>query len=285
VGHKLWTIVQLFYRSLLVFRDQYESYETKVKEFARERNTPREALRLNSRDLAGLLDFKKLESLRDRYIYRLKDLCHQVFRGQDQTDLLDRYVSDIFHEISILKEEHYNVKTYAPLYEKDERVAELEVILDEAHTGFPKLTRHILFLYQQAQSRMEEHLASFRSFTIFIRSLYLHRDDFVADAYPTGLSHFYRLMYPLGPVEGFFEVGLSFYHAGFVDYARRAFLEALQSARDQLQAGEFRPGTEPRQRLDAILLPLQQKLKRLAASRDSMELVGAGRTSVESEVP
>ena len=66
-----------------------------------------------------MLEFKSLESLRDDYIQELKDLCHDVFRTADRTDPLDRYVSDIFHEVSILKEEHYTVKTYAPQYERD----------------------------------------------------------------------------------------------------------------------------------------------------------------------
>jgi hypothetical protein len=264
MGHKAWRIFSLFYRSLLAFREQYEDYERKVKEFSTARKTPREALRLNSAELATLLDFKDLEWLRNGFLHELKALCHSMFRGQDQTDLLDRYVSDIFHQISILKEEHYNVKTYAPYFELDahQEVA-LRGILDEAHVGFPTLTKHILFLFQQAQSRMEEHIASFRDTPIFIRSLYLHRHEFVAQVVPTGIRHFYRLMYPLGPVEGFYSVGLSFFHGGFMAEARLAFLDAAGAAREQVLDGEIRPMTPRRRELDAILYPLRSKLGRL----------------------
>jgi hypothetical protein len=243
-----------------------------VHEFAVVRNTPRELLRLNSRDLAGLLDFKSLERLRDGYIHELKDLCHSVFRGQDQTDLLDRYVSDIFHQISILKEAHYNVKTYAPFFESSAREQELRGILDEAHEGFPKLTKHIHFLFQQAQNRMEQHLGSFRVIPIFIRSLFVHRDDFVARVYPSGIRQFYRFMYTLGAVEGFYRVGLSFYHAGFSDQARVAFEEALAACGDQIRTGDLRPGTERRRALEHLLDPLLMKLRRLGS-----KAVGVGR--------
>lgn len=264
LGHRFWTIVQLFYRSFLVFREQYESYEAKVLEFARQRNTPREDLRLNSEDLATLLDFQVLERLRDGYLRELKDLCHSVFRGEDRTDLLDRYVSDIFHQISILKEEHYNVKTYAPFFERDLRDEELRGILDEAHAGFPKLTKHILFLFEQARIRLEEHLPAFGEFPIFIRSLYLHRSDFVARAYPGGLLDFYRILYPLGPPEGFYRVGLSFYHSGFLAEARTAFGEALAAAREEVTNGRLAPGTQKRKMLDSMLRALEAKLRRLS---------------------
>ena len=241
LGHSIWTIVELFYRSLLVFRELLESYEQKVLEFARLRNTPREDLRLDSRDLAGLLDLKKLERLRDDYIHQLKDLCHLVFRGQDQTDLLDRHVSDIFHEISILKEEHYNVKTYAPLYERDAQVEELQHILDEAHSLFPRNVSHIHHLFEQASKSMEKHLPSARNLPIFLRSLYLSRDDFVAQAYPRGLLDFYELMYPLGPVEGFYSVASSFYHSGFMEEAREAADLAWSTYRQEMSSARMPP--------------------------------------------
>lgn len=263
MGHRIWTIVQLFYRSLLVFREEYASYESKVLEFARQRNVAPEELRLGSQDLAALLDFKVLERLRDEYLWELKDLCHVVFRGKDETDLFDRYVSDIFHQISILKEEHYNVKTYAPFFERDSREQELRGILDEARAGFPKLTKHILYLFEQARLRMEEHLPSFGDSPIFIRSLYLHRTDFVARAYPDGLNDFYRIIYPLGPPEGFYRVGLSFYHSGFFAEARTAFAEALAAAREEIGSGRVRPGTEKRRMLDSILRAAEIKCRRL----------------------
>ena len=222
-GHRTWCIVRLFYTSLVEFLRQYDSYEDKVLRLARETGIHRDVLRLRATELAALLDFKSLEGLRDGYILELKDLCHEVFRTKDHTDPLDRYVADIFHEISILKEEHYTVKTYAPLYEKAAAKVELQYILDEAHAMFPQKLKQVLYLFGKAQERMEQHLGSFASAPIFIRSLYVHRDGFVADAYPDGLRDFYRFMYPCGPLEGFYHVGLSFYHSGFFPEGLEAF--------------------------------------------------------------
>lgn len=265
LGHKIWTIVQLFYRCHSVFREQFESYEKKVLDLSQRRGIDRSKLRLNSADLGGLLDFKNLERIRDTYLQELKDLCHLVFRGQDRTDLLDRYVADIFHEISILKEEHYNVKTYAPLYEKDAAEVELKHILDEAHTLFPHKLRHIRYLFGRAQARLEEHLASFRNISLFIRSLYIHRSDFVAEAYPEGLERFYRCMYPLGPIEGYYEVGRSFYHSGFVAQALEAFRLAMAAYRREL--GSVRAGdAKKRKRLREIRSLVARKIARLEGS-------------------
>lgn len=233
LGQKIWTIVELFYRSHTAFKEAFERYEEKVQNYSGLLGIPRANLRLNSRELASLLDLKSLERLRNGYIHELKDLCHQVFRSQDQTDRLDRYVSDIFHEISILKEEHYNVITYAPLYERDSAEVELRHILDEAHTMFPHKLQHIRYLFGRAQVRMEEHLESFSQIQLFLRSLYLNRYDFVANAYPDGVETFYRIMYPLGAFEGYYEVARSFYHSGFFDEACEAFEKAEAAYRPQ----------------------------------------------------
>jgi hypothetical protein len=221
---KLWTIVELFYRSHIIFRQQNDRYEEHVLHFSSKMGMHRLDLRLSAEDLAGLLDFKALERLRDGYLQELKDLCHQVFRGQDRTDLFDRYVSDIFHEISILKEEHYNVKMYAPQYARDSADVELQYILDEAHGLFPQKLNQIRFLFGKAQSRMEELLSSLRKIRIFTRSLYLSRDDFVREAYEDGIRQFYRHMYPDGgPLEGFYDVAGSFFDSGFYAQALEAF--------------------------------------------------------------
>lgn len=269
LGQKIWTIVKLFYRSHVAFKELFERYEEKVGGYSQLLGIPRDSLRLNSRELASLLDLKSMERLRDGYILDLKDLCHLVFRGQDQTDLLDRYVSDIFHEISILKEEHYNVITYAPLYERDAAEVELKHILDEAHTLFPQKLQHIRYLFGRAQARLEVHLDSFSGIQLFIRSLYIHRDDFVQEAYEDGIEQFYRMMYPLGPFEGYYEVGRSFYLSGFFEHAREAFAEAEDAYRklllepvDNGASDGSEPYSRPRQ-LYQTLRCMRSKIRQL----------------------
>jgi len=223
-AHRTWSIIRYFYLSLVHFRREYERYDKKVMQYSRASGIDRESLRLNPEQLAGLLEFKSLESLRDGYIQELKDLCHAVFRTDDRTDQLDRYVSDIFHEISILKEEHYTVKTYAPQYERDSDEVELRFILDDAHMVFPKKLSQIRHLFGKARGRMEKILPTVRSMPIVVRSMYLHRkEDFIRRAYPKGLKAFYSHMYSLGAFEGYYQVAQSFYHSSFFREALKAF--------------------------------------------------------------
>jgi len=264
-GQNIWTIVELYYRSHAIFLDQFNRYEERVLHYSNKLGMNRLDLRLNPEDLAGLLDLKALERLRDGYLYQLKDLCHQVFRGQDRTDLLDRYVSDIFHEMSILKEEHYNVKTYAPQYARDAAEVELKYILDEAHGLFPQKLNQIRFLFGKAQARMEDLLQSFRKIRIFIRSLYLFRDDFISHAYEGGLRQFYRFMYADGgPLLGYFEAGRSFADSGFHSLA----LEAFRSAESEF--AELRSPSVKARRIIAVARKRMRDLAR--AERDRGEL-------------
>lgn len=223
-AHRTWSIIRYFYLALVHFRREYERYDKKVMAYSKTSGLDRESLRLNSEELAGLLEFKNLELLRDGYIQELKNLCHLVFRTDDRTDPLDRYVSDIFHEISILKEEHYTVKTYAPQYERDSNEVELRFILDDAHIMMPKKMAQIRYLFGKGRGRMEKFLPTVRSMPIVIRSLYLHRnDEFIRQAYPGGLKAIYSHMYPLGAFEGYYHVAQSFYHSSFFRQALKVF--------------------------------------------------------------
>ena len=262
----IWSIVECFYRSHAVFKQQFNRYEQQIVHFTGKLGMHRLDLRLNAEDLAGLLDLKSLEALRDGYLFELKDQCHLIFRAEDRTDLLDRYVSDIFHEISILKEEHYNVKTYAPQYARDEATVELKYILDEAHGLFPQKLNQIRFLFGKALARMEDLLATFRKVRLFVRSLYVHRDGFVREAYPDGVRHFYQLMYSEGgPQEGFFEVGNSFLESGFSLQAMEAF---------RLAEAEFAELRSPGSRARRLNASVRTKLRALVrAERTRPELV------------
>ena len=243
-----------------------------------------------------MLEFKSLESLRDDYIQELKDLCHAVFRTADRTDPLDRYVSDIFHEVSILKEEHYTVKTYAPQYERDSNEVELKFILDDAHTVFPKKLTQIRYLFGKARERMEKILPTVRSMPIVVRSLYLHRnEDFIRNAYPKGLKAFYSHMYPLGAFEGYYQVAQSFYHSSFFREALKAFRLAeneYQAAsglykellKSEKEAGRSADGEglprEPRWTIRSIRAKIGRIQKRQAAKRKtsvSLKRFGAGK--------
>lgn len=226
-GHSyIWRIVERFYRSRSHFLRIHDRYEELVAGYVERLGMPRETIRLQPRELSQLLSYKELEVLRDEYVLPLKDACHALFRTRDTTEFLDRVVNDIFHELSILKEEHYNVLTYdAHLPEGDPGTdirpgkalaREQQAVLDEVHDVFPQKVHRLHHLYEVALRSLERLFPKYRDDIVLIRSLFLHRDRFVARAYDRGLLHFYELMYGEDAIfEGFRAVGDSFFHSGF----------------------------------------------------------------------
>ena len=139
-----WRVVERFYLAWNNFQSVHDRYEQIVHDYVDKLGVPREKIRLDPKDLFELLSTQDLEVLRDDFLTPLKTACHRLFRTEDSTDFLDRLVNDIFHELSILKEEHYNVLTYAtdeaamlPGTDRDLH-QEQQVILDEVHDMFPQ---------------------------------------------------------------------------------------------------------------------------------------------------
>jgi len=250
----IWEIVSTFFISKRIYQAQYRNYERMVRAFAREFETPREKLKLSSEEVAALLDFKEIEHLRNVHLRKLKDLSHQMFRTDEATDLFDKYVSDIYHEISILKEEHYMVSTYAPLYEEEHQLdlTERDKILNEVHEFFPQKTRDIHKLFQKAQRRLDRIIPEYGRERVFVRSLYLFGDELLKGVYRGGLEGFYRKIYgQYGAAKGYIIAARSFYESGFYEQAQNA----LKKARAALKE-------DPRL-ADDIRKELKEEIKRL----------------------
>ena len=91
--HLMWDIMVEFFKAKKTFEDQRDKYELMVKDYARKKSVDRKQLQLGTREVAGLLDFKAIEELRNHYLRNLKDLSHRMFRTDDTTDSFDKYVS------------------------------------------------------------------------------------------------------------------------------------------------------------------------------------------------
>ncbi len=216
----IWEIIERFYPAYAIYMRQHDRYEEMVAHYVQLLGKPRAEIRLEPKELSELLKNKEMERLRDNYLLPLKTACHSLFRTDDSTDFLDRLVNDIFHEISILKEEHYNVLTYAPSNGDSVNRGELETILDEVHTMFPIKVHRLKHLFELARGRIEMILPANQSNPVLIRSLFLYRHDFVARAYSDGLVQFYRVIYGADrPFDGYRAAGDSFLVSGFVAHA------------------------------------------------------------------
>lgn len=189
-------VVERYFHAARLFQAQHANYETRVLEYARQRGLDRAQLRLNAQELATLFDFKALEQLRDRHLFALKEASHRLFRGDDHTDAFDRYVSDLFHELSILKEEHYTVQVYGPQFEAAEESGDFAALLDEVHEFFPRRLRTIRTLFLKAKARLLAILPDFGENGILLRSLAIYGDDLVGDVLPGGLDELMAAIYP-----------------------------------------------------------------------------------------
>jgi hypothetical protein len=230
----IWELLEEFFRSRALFRKIHEVYEESVLQHADEKGVDRAELRLDADAVSALLDTRQLGDLRDRHLFRLKELSHGLFRTADSTDVFDRYVTDAFHEISILKEEHLKVFTFAPDYDQLEEQEEYQAILDEVHHLFPIKVHHVYTLFEKAKNRLEQLIPSYSRDTVLMRSLFLFGDDLLGEVYEGGLHEFYRILYPeLGATEAFYRVGKSFLGAGFLDHARDAFEKCIDAGRKE----------------------------------------------------
>jgi hypothetical protein len=228
-GSLVWRVIERFYRSRRVFFSLHDRYEEVVQGYVEKFDQPRQEIRLSPRELVDLLSNQDLEVLRDEYLVPLKEVCHRLFRTEDSTDFIDRLVNDIYHELSILKEEHYNVLTYGTdslggsVYGRD-LLNEQKAVLDEVHDMFPQKVHRIAHLFDVATTALEALLHRWKSDPVLIRSLFMHRDRFVAQADDDGLDHFYRWMYgPDQQWEGYLEVADSFLASGFASQAIEAY--------------------------------------------------------------
>jgi hypothetical protein len=227
VAPSLWDLVEAFYLARTSFDEVYQRYEARVLAHAAERGVDRTELRLDHDAVSKLLDFAKLESLRNGPLHDLKDIAHALFRRKTSTDKLDRYASEIFHELSILKEEQYKVSTFAPEYQKRNELDEYESILEEVHKEFPRKVHNIHDVFEKARWRLEAILKRSTEETIFLRSLALFGDALLEKAYPGGADDLHWLVFAGGPLEGHLRAARSFARAGFLAHARTEAAKAV----------------------------------------------------------
>ncbi|HZV01378.1 MAG TPA: hypothetical protein VFF73_31990 [Planctomycetota bacterium] len=225
----LWDLTESFYLAFQAYDEVHGLYESRVLAHARERGVDRRALRLDAETVSKLLDLGKLESLRNGPLHEVKDVAHVLFRRKATTDKLDRYVSEIFHELSILKEEQYKVTTFAPEYRKGNELEEYESLLDEVHQEFPRKVHNIRDLFHKARWRLEAILRKQREDVVFARSLALFGEKLLEKCYPAGVLDFMTAIYPCGSLEGNVVAARSFARGGFVVQARAAAKRALEA--------------------------------------------------------
>lgn len=225
-GATIWDLVEAFYEAKREFHEVYVLYETRVLAHAEERSVDRRRLRLDATEVSKLLDFTRLGGLRNGPLHRAKWISHSLFRSRGRTHKFDRHISEIFHELSILREEQYKVSTFAEDYRRENELEEYESLLDEVHEDFPRRVHQLHELFRKAQLSLEGVLRAHSRDPVYLRSLYLFGDRTLRDAYTEGAaSHMWRV-FTRGPTEAYLLAARSFALNGFKAEA----LDALQRA-------------------------------------------------------
>ena len=114
-GPRAWDFLYAFFASRRAFHAVYQRYEARVLRFAREAGVHRDDLRLPPENLARLFHLPRLHHLRDDLVAPLRELAHGLFREVGVVEPLDTTCSHIFHEASILMEEHQSVVRFQHL--------------------------------------------------------------------------------------------------------------------------------------------------------------------------
>jgi hypothetical protein len=226
-GSLVWDFLTAFFASRRGFLSAYQRYEARVLRFAREAGVHRDDLVLGPAHLARLFYPRRLRHLRDRRLAPLRALSHALFREAGVVETLDTMCSHVFHEWSILMEEHESVVRYQHL--SDPR--RYEQMFEEVRGYYPVRLRRIRRLFADGLKRLEELLPGWASDRVVVRSTYLFGDRVLKGAYEDGLDGFYGHMYPNGGApEGYLEAAKSFALSKFLPEARAAAERAVRAA-------------------------------------------------------
>lgn len=230
-----WILIRTFYGSYVAFHALFGSYERRVIGFAERYGVDRKDLQLPPEELETLLDPASLEKLRDGDIALLREQSHRLFRTAASADPFDSHVANIYHEVSLLKEEHYTVRDDSLRLDAEEYARYYR----EVNIYYPKRLKHVRNLYGRARRRLEQILPAMGRSTVVVRSAFLFGPQMVREVYRDGLRELYRHMYPDGgALQGFTLAADSFLAAGFGPEAGAALARAVAECDEEIRSAE-----------------------------------------------
>jgi hypothetical protein len=224
-GGLVWDFVTAFFASRRAFLAIFRRYEARVLAFAREAGVHRDDLVLPPADLARLFHPKRLQHLRDQRLVPLRALAHQLFREAGVVEPLDTACSHVFHEVSILLEEHLSIIRFRHVSDPKR----YDQMFEEVRGYYPLRLRRIRRLFADGLRRLEELLPGWAADRVVIRSAHLFGARIARGVWEGGdgpLDALYARMYPAGgSAEGHLAAGKSYLASGFTGQAVAA-LEA-----------------------------------------------------------
>ncbi len=258
-----WQVIELHYQSRAAFNAIYRDYEARVLKFVEDRGISRDKIRLSPEETTELFDTKKLEHLINDLVGGLRDAAHAFFRESDVGDPYDSEVSKIWHELSILKEEHLSVRDFP----REGNVRQFARLFREVSQYYPQRLRRVRDLFGRAQKRLDVLLPQFGDDVIVLRSAFQFRADLWSDSPQASLLRLLGKIFPAeGPAFGFLEVARSFFKAAFYDHAIECARMGIATASKEAQAR-----TTHAQNLRETIREMDRLVSRAEAERKALQ--------------
>ncbi len=227
-GSALWDFLYTFITARRVFLSIFKRYERRVLKAARERGVDRSDLVLPPQQLWKLFHLRRLELLRDQRLGPLRELSQQIFGDSGDEGLMDAYCGHMYHEISILSEEHQSVGRFVRHHDP----RRYRALFEEVSGYYPTRLRRVKRFFASGMKRLDELLPRWSSERVVIRSTYLFGDRLARLAYGRGREALYQRMYPRGgAIRGYLTAARSFMDSGFTPQAGAALGEAARIAK------------------------------------------------------
>ncbi len=178
-------------------------------------------------------------------LWQLKDLCHQIWPGQDQSGsvhgaLLDWLVGSVFHEAMKLKENIYLLNTYGPaarrlrrLSPRDPALPRLSAMVDvESLVGSiagdaARQVEHLAILVGQASCILRILLPELAGNPLLVRLL-VEEEDQVRTVWGEEVGDVLADMFQGSAARGFCAAGRSYREGQWYEQARAMYGRALQ---------------------------------------------------------
>ena len=253
-----WKLIEYHFRSRHAFTEVHRNYEANVAALVEERNKPREQLKLDAEETRRLFRTSALHDLIVEWVEPLRQTARAYFRQKNVAEQYDMKVSRIYHELSILQEEHLSVQNFP----RDGSPREFARIFREVSEYYPQRLRRVRDLYGRAQRRLEELLPSLADDSIVLRSSFLFRDELWPESTQAGFNRYLEKMFPKGGAgSGYLAIAQSFFKAAFYDQAAecaRVGVAAL-SRQAQARSGHAHALRETISELDSLVARAHQE--------------------------
>ncbi|MDJ0520896.1 MAG: hypothetical protein QNJ90_02360 [Planctomycetota bacterium] len=239
-GALIWDFLATFVASRSMFLSIYRRYERRVLRQARGMGVPRAELKLPPQELWKLFHLPRLEHLREVRLKPLRELAREIFGDAGDDGLMDAYCGHIYHEISILSEEHRSVGRFVRHHDP----RRYRSLFEEVSGYYPLRLNRVLRFFRAAMKRLDELLPRWSRERVVVRSAYLFGESLARRAYHEDVDALYARMYPNGGViRGYLEAGRSFHESGFENSARRALAQAMEAwETEDEEADQRHPG-------------------------------------------